>query len=92
METDSIKKSEVGGTPPTQNAPETWEVRHSQDSKGGMLNDSRERELIEPTSSRKTGHQMKEEGHPTVTTLTHNCFWSALLTDKKIIILYIYEV
>jgi hypothetical protein len=46
-----------------QNAPETWEVRDSQDSKGGTLDempDSRERELLEPTSSRKTGYQMRE--------------------------------
>lgn len=50
-----------------QNAPETSEVRDSQDSKGGTLNempDSRERKLIEPTSSRKSGHQMREEGIP----------------------------
>ena len=47
-----------------QNTPEIWEVRESQDSKGGILDgmpDSRERELIKPTSSRKTGHQMREE-------------------------------
>ena len=51
----------MGGT--LQNAPETWEVRDSQDSKGGTLDempDSRERELIEPTSSRKTGHQVRD--------------------------------
>jgi hypothetical protein len=43
--------------------PETWEVRDSQDSKGGTLDetpDSRERELIEPTSSRKIEHQVSE--------------------------------
>ena len=42
---------------------ETWEVRDSQDSKGGTLDEmpnSRERELIEPTSSRKTGHQVRD--------------------------------
>jgi hypothetical protein len=41
-----------------QDAPETWEVRDSQDSKGGTLDtmpNNRERELIEPTSSRNTG-------------------------------------
>ena len=46
-----------------QNAPETWKVRDSQDSKGGTLDkmpDNRERELIEPTSSRKTRHQMRK--------------------------------
>jgi hypothetical protein len=36
--------------------------------------DSREWELIEPTSSRKTGHQVRGGGHPTITSLTHNCF------------------
>jgi hypothetical protein len=43
-------------------APKTWEVRDSQDSKGGTLDempDSKERELIEPTSSRKTGYQVR---------------------------------
>ena len=52
-----------GGGMTLQNAPETWEVRDSQDSKGGTLDempDSRERELIEPTSSRKTGHQVRD--------------------------------
>ena len=53
----------VGSGVTLQNVPETWEVRYSQDSKGGTLDeipDSRERELREPTSSRKTGHQVKE--------------------------------
>jgi hypothetical protein len=38
-------------------------VRDSKDSNGGTLDempDSRERELIEPTSSRKTGHQVRD--------------------------------
>jgi hypothetical protein len=42
---------------------ETWEVTDSQDSKGGTLDEipeSRERELIEPTSSRKTEHQARD--------------------------------
>jgi hypothetical protein len=46
-----------------QNAPESWKVRVSQDSKGGILDempDSRKRELIEPTSSRKIGHQVRD--------------------------------
>jgi hypothetical protein len=46
-----------------QNAPETWEVRDSQDSKGGTLDKIpkiRERKFLESTSSRKTGHQMRE--------------------------------
>jgi hypothetical protein len=70
---------EIGGWGTLQNASETWEVRDSQDSKGGTLDeipDSRERELIEPTCSRKTGRTSSEGGgcHPTVTPLTHNCF------------------
>ena len=63
-----------GGT--LQKAPNTWEVRDSWDSKGGTLDEmsySRERKLKEPTSSRKTGYQMREEGHPIVTTLMYNC-------------------
>jgi hypothetical protein len=46
-----------------QNSLETWEVRDPQDSKGGTLDEmpnNRERELIEPTSSRKTGHQVRD--------------------------------
>jgi hypothetical protein len=60
METGNLRRSEDGRT--LQNVPETWEVRDSQDSKGGTLDEmpnSRERELIEPTSSRKIGHQMR---------------------------------
>jgi hypothetical protein len=59
METGNLGRLKVGRT--LQNVPETWEVRDSQDSKRGALDEmpkSRERELIEPTSSRKTGHQM----------------------------------
>jgi hypothetical protein len=45
-------------------------VRESQGSKGGTLNEmpnSGERELVESTSSRKTGHQVEGWGyHPTV--------------------------
>ena len=46
-----------------QSAPETWEVRDNQDTQGGTFDempDCRERELIEPTSSRNTGHQVKD--------------------------------
>jgi hypothetical protein len=38
-------------------------VRDYQNSKGGTLDEipsSRERELIEPTSSRETGHQVRD--------------------------------
>ena len=35
---------------------------------------SREKELVESTSSRKTGHQVRDGVcHPTVTSLIHNC-------------------
>jgi hypothetical protein len=47
---------------PLQNAPETWEVRDSQDSKGGNVDEmpeNRERELIESTSNRKAGYQVR---------------------------------
>jgi hypothetical protein len=62
----------MGGTP--QNAPEIWEVRDFQDTKEGTLNetpDSRERELIESTSSRKTGHQVRVG---VAIPQSHNCF------------------
>jgi hypothetical protein len=64
METGKLRKQEVGGT--LQNAAETLEVKNSRDSKGGTLDkmpNSRERELIELTFSRKTGHQLRERGH-----------------------------
>jgi hypothetical protein len=48
----------------------TWEVRDIQDSKEGTLDEmtySGKRELVVPTSSRKTGHQVEGWGcHPTV--------------------------
>jgi hypothetical protein len=40
---------------------ETWEVRDSQYSKGGTFDEmpyNGERKLVEPTSSRKSGHQV----------------------------------
>ena len=61
----NMQSQEVGGWgDPPPYAPEIQEVRDSQDSKGGTLDEmpySKERELVEPTSSRKTGHQVKEE-------------------------------
>jgi hypothetical protein len=52
-----------GTDTPPQSAPETWEVRDFQDSQGGTFDeilDSRERELVKHTSSRKTGHQVRD--------------------------------
>ena len=45
------------------NVPETWEVRDCQDSKEGTLDEilySKERELVEPMSSRKTGIKWRD--------------------------------
>ena len=60
-----------------QNIPENWEMRDSQDSKEGTLDEmlnSRKRELIEPTSSRKIGHQVRDGiAIPQSKTLTHIC-------------------
>jgi hypothetical protein len=56
-------------------APEIWEMRDFQDSKGGTLDeipDSRERELIQPTFSRKTEHKVRDGVVMPVTTVTHN--------------------
>jgi hypothetical protein len=53
----------VGGVGTLQNVPETWEVGDSQDSKGGTLDEmsySGGRKLVEPTSSRKAGHQVRD--------------------------------
>jgi hypothetical protein len=61
---------------PSRKLPETWPVRDSQDSKRGTLDEipnSGEREIVKPTSSRKTGHQA--EGWvaiPQSNTLTQN--------------------
>jgi hypothetical protein len=54
---------EVGGWRHPPNVPKAWEVRDSQVFKGETLDkmpDSVERELVEPTSSRKTGHQVRD--------------------------------
>jgi hypothetical protein len=52
-------------------------VRDSQDLKGGTLYEmpySGERELVEPTSSKKTGHQVRDGVTiPQSKTLTHSC-------------------
>jgi hypothetical protein len=65
---------DTGGT--LQNTPETWEMRDSQHSKGGTLDEmpySGERELVESTSSRKKGHQVEGWGCiPQSKTLTQN--------------------
>jgi len=55
----NVQSQEAGGGRTLQNAPETWEMRESQDSKGGTLDkmpNSGERGRVESTSSRKTGH------------------------------------
>jgi hypothetical protein len=57
------QRQDIGVWGAFQKAPETREVRDSQDSKGWTLNempDSRKSELTESTSNRKTGHQMRE--------------------------------
>jgi hypothetical protein len=54
---------EAGGRETLQNVPETREMRDTQDSKGGTLDEmpySGERELVEPTSNRKAGHQVRD--------------------------------
>ena len=53
----------MGGGDTLQNVPEIWEVRDSQDSKRRTLNEIPclgERELVELTSNRKTGHQVRD--------------------------------
>jgi hypothetical protein len=61
METCSLRDRRFGEKDPP-NVPETWEVRDPQDSKRATLDQmpyTGERELVEPTSSRKTGHQVR---------------------------------
>ena len=69
------------------NVPETWEMRVSQDSKGGTLDEmpnSGERELVESTSSRKTGHQVEGWGcHPTVKNSDPELFLSERTAGTK---------
>jgi hypothetical protein len=59
------------------NVPDTWEVTDSQVSNGGTLDEmpySGERQLLNPTFSRKTGHQVRDGFTiPQSKTLTHNC-------------------
>ena len=54
---------ELGSRGTLLNVSETWLVRDSPDPKGGTLDEmsnSRERELIEPISNRKIGHQVRD--------------------------------
>ena len=54
---------EIGGGGILQNVPHTWKVRESQDSRGGILDEmphSGDRELVEPSPSRKTDHQVSD--------------------------------
>ena len=57
-----MQPQEVGGGGTLFNVPETKEVKESQDSMGGTLDEmpnSGERGLVEFTSNRKTGHQVE---------------------------------
>jgi hypothetical protein len=61
-------------------------VRDFQKSKGGTLDemsDSREREFIEPTSRRKTGHHLRDGVAIPVTAMTHNCSYLKELQGWK---------
>ena len=68
---------EVGDGRTLHNVAEILEVRDFQDSKGGILGEmpySREKELVEATSSRKTEYQLwGGVAIPQSKTLTHNC-------------------
>jgi hypothetical protein len=60
METGNLGRWEVGET--LQNVPETWEVKAFWTSNEGTLKMpySGEKELVEPISSRRSGHQVRE--------------------------------
>ena len=68
--------------------PEIWEMRDSQDSKGGTLDEmpnGRERELVESISSRKTGHQVEGWGcHPMVKNSDPELFLSKRTAGTKV--------
>jgi len=65
----------------------SWEVRDSQDSKGGTFYEmpySGKKELVGPTTSRKTGHQVRDGAAiPQSKTLTHNCSYLAEMQGQK---------
>ena len=69
-------------------APETWEVRNAHESKRGTLNqlpNSEKKELVEPTSSRKTRHQVEEWGsNPIVKNSDSELFLSKRTSGTKI--------
>ena len=77
----------MGGGRTLYKVPETWEVRDSQYSKGGALDEmgnTRERELVESTSTRKTGHQV--DGwicHPIVNNSDPDCSCLKELQGQK---------
>jgi hypothetical protein len=53
-----------------------WKMRDSQDSKGGTLDEMLyrgEREHVDPTSSRETGHQVSDNVAIPQSELTHHC-------------------
>jgi hypothetical protein len=59
----NMQPREMGGGGTLQNVPESWDLRDSQDSKRRNLDEIPyigERELVEPTSSRKMGHQVRD--------------------------------
>ena len=68
---------EEGGGVPSRKIPKTWDVRDSQDSKGGTLDEmphSGEKELVEPTSSKRQGIKWKDGVVISQSkTLTQNC-------------------
>jgi hypothetical protein len=75
----NMQPQNVGSWGTLLNVPETWEVRDSQVSKRGNLDEmpyTGERELVEPTSSRKIGHQVaipKSKLWPIVVPVCKNC-------------------
>ena len=75
----------VGGWGPPLEC--TRDLGESHDSKGGTLDEmsySGERELVEPSFSKKTGHQVKDGvAIPQIKTLTQNCSSLKEMQDKN---------
>ena len=82
-----IPQFHLGGRKTEGKVPETWDVKDSQNSKGETLDEmlySGERELVESTSSRKTGHQVEGWGcHPTVKNSDPELFLSKRTAGTK---------
>jgi hypothetical protein len=87
MNEEKYATSGEGGGETLWNEPESWELRDSHDSEGGTLDEMLyrwKRELVESTTSRKTGHQVEGwDCHPTVKNTDPELFLSKRIAGEK---------